>query len=200
MIYKVLGVCSLAFASPLCAELQALDDAALSQLNGQGGVYLSGELSINREGGVLWETPVSNNPSTWAVNERSCSAAGAAVSDCGLRVAVRAEATGGWYVLDNIKGVFSFEGLTLRTRTINSGFEGDGARFNQDVLEFGLPNEIVFKDANYSFGVANQGGWRNNALTTAQGGDPSFQQTNIFSITIDGTTRVQGNVLVFPTN
>lgn len=180
--------------------MQALDDAALSQLNGQGGVFLSGELSINRDGGVLWNTPVSNNPRTWAANERSCAAAGAAVSDCGLRLAVRAEASGGWYVLDNIKGVFSFEGLTLRTRTVNSGFGGDGAIFNQDVLEFGLPNEIVFDDANFTFGVANQGGWRNNALSTARGGDPSYQQTNIFSVTIDGTTRIQGNVLVFPTN
>ncbi|WP_417661437.1 DUF6160 family protein [Pseudomonas sp.] len=201
MIYKIICVASLIFSSPLYAEMQALDDSALSELSGQGGVYLSGELSINKDGGVLWDTPTSNNPSTWTANQRSCAAANATVAaDCGLRVAVRAEKAGGWYVLDNIKGIFSFEGLTFRTRTINSGFDGDGAIFNQDVLEFGLPNEIIFKNANYTFGVANQGSWRNNALSTAQGGDPSYQQTNIFSVTIDGITRVQGNVLVFPSN
>ncbi|WP_339515112.1 hypothetical protein [Pseudomonas sp. RL_15y_Pfl2_60] len=201
MIYKVLCIVPMIFTSTVYAEMQALDDATLSQFNGQGGVYLSGELSINKEGGVLWDTPASNNPGTWSANQRSCAAVNAtSASDCGLRVAVRAEESGGWYVLDNIKGIFSFEGLTLRTRKINSGFGGDGASFNQDVLEFGLPNEIVFKNANFTFGVANQGGWRNKALSAAQGGDPSYQQTNIFSITIDGSTRVQGNILVFPSN
>lgn len=117
-----------------------------------------------------------------------------------MRMAVRSEATGGWYVLDNMKGIFSFEGLTLRTRTINSGFNGDGATFNQDVLEFGLPSQVKFKDGSFAFGVANQGGWRNNAISLANGGDPSYQQTNIFSAKIDGTIRMQGNVLIFPKN
>lgn len=117
-----------------------------------------------------------------------------------MRLAVRSEAAGGWYVLDNIKGIFSFEGLTLRTRVINSGFAGDGAGFNQDVLEFGLPNEVKFKGSSFAFAVANQGGWRNSAGTVANGGDASFQQTNIFSAKIDGSIRMQGNVLVFPKN
>jgi hypothetical protein len=117
-----------------------------------------------------------------------------------MRVAIRSEAEGGWYVLDNLKGVFSFEGLTLRTRTINSGFNGDGAAFNQDVLEFGLPNEVKFKDGSFAFGVANQGGWQNKSLSVANGGNPSYQQTNIFSAKIDGTIRMQGNVLIFPQN
>ena len=30
--------------------------------------------------------------------------------------------------------------------------------------------------------------------------DASFQQTNLFSAKIDGSIRMQGNVLVFPTN
>lgn len=201
MIYKIFAALITVLPAPLYAELQALDDAALSQHSGQGGVYLSGELSINKDGGVLWDTPTNNDPSTWTANERGCGVTGSSSpEDCGFRVAVRTEASGGWYVLDNIKGIFSFEGLTLRTRAVDSGFLGDGAIFNQDVLELGLPNEIAFKDANFSFGVANQGGWRNNALSTAQGGDPSYQQTNIFSVTIDGVTRVQGNVLLFPNN
>ncbi|MCE5365294.1 hypothetical protein IOD17_18945 [Pseudomonas anguilliseptica] len=186
---------------PALAEMQALDDETLSSMNGQGGVYLSGEFSINKDGGVLWSKPASNNPSTWTAGQRSCATAGATTPEnCGMRVAIRSEADGGWYVLDNLKGVFSFEGLTLRTRTINSGFNGDGAAFNQDVLEFGLPNEMKFKDGSFAFGVANQGGWQNKSLSVANGGNPSYQQTNIFSAKIDGTIRMQGNVLIFPQN
>jgi len=189
------------FALPAYAEMQALDDDTLSSMNGQGGVYLSGEFSINKDGGVLWSTPASNAPSTWTSSQRSCATAGASTPEnCGMRVAIRSEADGGWYVLDNLKGVFSFEGLTLRTRTINSGFNGDGAAFNQDVLEFGLPNEVKFKDGSFAFGVANQGGWQNKSLSVANGGNPSYQQTNIFSAKIDGTIRMQGNVLIFPQN
>ncbi|MFP6800827.1 MAG: DUF6160 family protein [Pseudomonas sp.] len=201
MISKIGLWACLLVAAPVYAELQALDDDTLSSMNGQGGVYLSGEFSINKDGGVLWSKPASNNPSTWTASQRSCATAGAsAPENCGMRVAIRSEADGGWYVLDNLKGVFSFEGLTLRTRTINSGFNGDGATFNQDVLEFGLPNEVKFKDGSFAFGVANQGGWQNKSLSVANGGNPSYQQTNIFSAKIDGTIRMQGNVLIFPQN
>ncbi|MBU1283999.1 MAG: hypothetical protein KJ989_18620 [Gammaproteobacteria bacterium] len=201
MISKIGLLACLLVAAPVYAELQALDDDTLSSMNGQGGVYLSGEFSINKDGGVLWSKPASNNPSTWTASQRSCATAGASTPEnCGMRVAIRSEADGGWYVLDNLKGVFSFEGLTLRTRTINSGFNGDGATFNQDVLEFGLPNEVKFKDGSFAFGVANQGGWQNKSLSVANGGNPSYQQTNIFSAKIDGTIRMQGNVLIFPQN
>ena len=201
MISKTWLALAALLALPAYAEMQALDDDTLSSMNGQGGVYLSGEFSINKDGGVLWSTPSSNNPSTWTASQRSCATAGASTPEnCGMRVAIRSEAEGGWYVLDNLKGVFSFEGLTLRTRTINSGFNGDGAAFNQDVLEFGLPNEVKFKDGSFAFGVANQGGWQNKSLSVANGGNPSYQQTNIFSAKIDGTIRMLGNVLIFPQN
>lgn len=177
------------------AELKPLDDADLSATSGQGGVYLSGEFSINKAGGVLWNTPAGNNPAQWTVNERSCATAGASTPEaCGMRVAIRTEANGGWYVLDNLKGVFSFEGLTLRTRSINDASAG----FNQDVIELGLPNNVRFKDGSFAFAVANQGGWRNKAGTVANGGDATYQQTNIFSARIDGSIRMQGSVLVFP--
>ncbi|MDF2074400.1 hypothetical protein P2Q70_07435 [Pseudomonas mendocina] len=176
------------------AEMQALDDSTLSEMSGQGGVYLSGEFSINKDGGVLWGTPTTNNPAQWTANQRSCTLAGAAPESCGMRVAVRSGANSGWYVLDNLKGIFSFEGLTLDTRTLTS------ASGEREVLALGLPNEIRFKDGNFSFGVASQGGWKNKALSAANGGDPSYQQTNIFSAKIDGSIRMQGSVLVFPTN
>ncbi|WP_044873485.1 DUF6160 family protein [Pseudomonas sp. LFM046] len=202
MISRPLCLAAL-LALPLLAhaELQALEDSDLSRMSGQGGVYLSGEFSINKNGGVLWNTPASNDPATWTVNQRSCAAAGASTPEsCGLRLAIRAEQNGGWYVLDNLKGIFSFEGLTLTTRTINSGFGGDGAGFNQDVLDFGLPNEMRFKNGSYTFAVANEGGWRNKAGTIANGGSPSYQQTIVFSAKIDGTLRMQGSVLIFPKN
>ncbi len=183
------------------SELQPMADDALSATSGQGGVYLSGDFSINKSGGVLWSTPTSNTPSTWTANQRSCATLGAtSPEDCGMRIAIRAEAAGGWYVLDNMKGIFSFDGLTLRTRFIDSGFNGDGTAFNQDTLEFGLPNEMKFQDARFTFAVANQGGWRNKAGTAANAGDATYQQTNIFSAKIDGSIRMQGNVLVFPKN
>lgn len=189
--------------SPMAmADLLALDDHHLSQHSGQGGVYLSGEFSINKDGGVLWNTPTSTNPATWTANQRSCAPSGSSTPEsCGMRLAIRAEQAGGWYVLDNLKGTFSFEGLTLRTRFINSGFAGDGAAFNQDVLELGLPNEVRFKNGSFAFAVANQGGWR-NAVAGSSGTavDPSYQQTNIYSARIDGTVRMQGNLLVFPKN
>lgn len=202
MICKPLALVFLAvLAGSAQAELQPLEDASLSEVSGQGGVYLSGEFSINKNGGPLWSTPATTNAASWTVGERSCATKGSSTPEsCGLRVAIRAEQNGGWYVLDNIKGIFSFEGLTLRTRVINSGFAGDGAGFNKDVLEFGLPNEVKFKDGSFSVAVANQGGWRNSAGTVANGGDASFQQTNLFSAKIDGTIRMQGNVLIFPTN
>lgn len=177
------------------AEMQTLDDSSLSEMTGQGGVYLSGEFSINKDGGVLWGTPTTNDPAQWTANQRSCALAGAASPEsCGMRVAVRSGANSGWYVLDNLKGIFSFEGLTLDTRTLTS------ASGEREVLALGLPNEIRFKDGNFSFGVASQGGWKNKALSAANGGDPSYQQTNIFSAKIDGAIRMQGSVLVFPTN
>ena len=201
MISRLGLIIAVVLALPAYAEMQALDDATLSELNGQGGVYLSGEFSINKDGGVLWSKPTSNVPNTWTAGQRSCATAGASTAEnCGMRIAIRSEAAGGWYVLDNLKGVFSFEGLTLRTRTINSGFNGDGASFNQDVLEFGLPKEVKFKEGSFAFGVANQGGWQNKALSVANGGDPAYQQTNIFSAKIDGSIRMQGNVLIFPQN
>ncbi|WP_325065245.1 DUF6160 family protein [Pseudomonas xionganensis] len=199
MTSRLLALCVMLLSLPALAEMQALDDETLSQLNGQGGVYLSGEFSINKDGGVLWSLPLNNDPATWSADQRSCATPGAsAVEHCGLRIAVRSEADGGWYVLDNMKGIFSFEGLTLRTRTINDGFGGDGANFNQDVLEFGLPSEVKFKDGSFAFGVANQGGWQNSSLSQANGGNPAYQQTNIFSAKIDGSIRMQGNVLIFP--
>ncbi len=95
----------------------------------------------------------------------------------------------GWFVLDNIRGRFSFEGLTLKTRTINSGFLGDGALFDSEVLEVGLPNTLNYE--NVSLTVANS--------NTPRPTDAGFQQTDIFTLNINGQANLQGNLLVYPT-
>lgn len=198
MTSKLLGLIGLMFAIPASAQLQALSDDDMRSQAGQGGMYLTGEFSVNRDGGVLWRTPASNDPSTWAADERSCAVAGYSTPEsCGMRVAVRAQTTGGWYVVDNLKGTFSFEGLTLRTRLINSGFGTDGAAFNREVLEVGLPSEISVSNGSVRMAIANQESWRNNTLGAA-GADTNFRQTNLFSVAFSGVIQSQGNLLIFP--
>lgn len=170
----------------------------MRDLAGQGGMYLTGEFSINKSGGPLWRTPTSNNALKWAPTQRSCAPASSPTpQSCGLRVALRAQAGGGWYVLDNLKGTFSFEGLTFRTDPVNAGFGGDSAAFKREVLKLGLPSEIEISDGAFTLAVANKAGWRNNRIG-APGADPSFRQTNLVSFVVNGTLKTEGNLLVFP--
>lgn len=162
--------------------LEPLTNEALDSVSGQGGVYLSGDLTINQNGGPL----NSDGPAAW---QTTCDSA-STDSRCGARIAVNTgSSASGWFVLDNIRGRFSFEGLTLRTRTINSGFDGDGALFNSDVLEVGLPNSLNYEEV--SLTVAN--------ASSARPTDPGFQQTDIFTLNINGQANLQGNLLVYPT-
>ena len=103
------------------SEMSPLGDDALADVSGQGGIYLSGDISINEMGG-----PVQNN------YFGRCDEAD---KKCGARFAYRLKQDGGWMVLDEIRGMFAFEGLTLRVRSIDSGFGGDGALFDRDVIE-----------------------------------------------------------------
>lgn len=183
---------------PAWAQLSALSEDDLRSHAGQGGMYLTGEFSVNRGGGALWSTPANNDPLTWAADQRSCAPVGLATpQSCGMRIAMRTQSTGGWYVMDNLKGTYSFEGLTVRTRLVNSGFGNDGATFNRDVLEIGLPSEIVVSDGAAGFAIANQESWRNNQ-NGAPGADTTFRQTNLFSVAFSGTLRTQGNLLMYP--
>ena len=91
-------------------------------------------------------------------------------------------------VLDDIRGNFAFEGLTLRVRSINSGFGGDGELFDRDVLELGLPDVVRFNDVRFKIA----------ASSTPRPTDPGFQQTDIFSVQIRGDVIMEGNLLVFP--
>lgn len=157
------------------AHLRKMNDQAMSNVAAQGGIYLSGDVSLNDTGGPITNTyfgPCSD-----------------ATKVCGARIAVQMAQNGGWLVLDNLRGKFSFEGLTLRTRTISSGFGGDGALFNRQVLEIGLPNTIRLDNVNFNIATSS----------TARPTDTGFQQTDVFSVQMQGTMKIQGNLLVFPT-
>jgi len=162
-------------SSPIAiAELASIDDDALSVISGQAGVYLSGEISINENGG-----PIQN------AYFGDCSDS----KKCGARLAFQTKENGGWFVLDDFKGGFSFQGLTLRVRDIDSGFGGDGAKFNREVLEIGLPDQIKVDKLQYTYATSS----------TARPTDVGFQQTDIYTVEIDGNVTLQGNLLVFPT-
>jgi hypothetical protein len=178
---------------PHSQALEPLAEEELQQVLGQGGVYLSGDITINETGGPLNNTADASNPAIWQQNCTTTSTN----SRCGARIAVNAGdgANSGWLVLDNIRGRFSFEGLTLRTRAINSGFDNDGsgssdgASFNGDVFEIGLPNTIKFSNVSYTVATSNE----------ARPTDAGFNQTDILNVRIDGDVSLRGNLLLFPT-
>lgn len=166
--------CAILLSQSVCAELSSIDDKGLSGISGQAGVYLSGEIAINESGG-----PIQN------AYFGDCSDA----KKCGARLALQTKENGGWFVLDDFKGAFSFQGLTLKVRGINSGFGGDGAKFNREVLEIGLPDQIKVDKLQYTYATSS----------TARPTDLGFQQTDIYTVEIDGNVTLQGNLLVFPT-
>jgi len=49
----VLSLSTLMVATSSMAEMEAIDDFDLSEISGKGGVYLSGEFAINKDGGLL---------------------------------------------------------------------------------------------------------------------------------------------------
>ncbi|UTW48712.1 hypothetical protein [Bacterioplanoides sp. SCSIO 12839] len=184
MMKKILLTLSASVAFHVAA-LEPLSSAEMDNVTGQGGVYLTGDLVINESGGPLNADGPSGNGYNW---QAVCSS-GTLDRRCGARLAINTGNGRGWFVLDNIRGRFSFEGLTLRTRTINSGFGNDGASFNGDVFEIGLPNQLDYDNA--SFTIANS----NSARPT----DSGFQQTDVVTIEVNGTANLQGNLLIFPT-
>jgi len=169
-------ICAVALSLPgqATAELKRLDDQALGDVSGQGGIYLSGDVSINELGGPIENSYFGGCDGT--------------TRKCGARFAYRLKENGGWMVLDDIRGNFAFEGLTLRVRTIDSGFGGDGELFKRDVLELGLPNTVRFNDVRFKIA----------ASSTARPTDPGFRQTDIFSVGMQGEVVMEGNLLVFP--
>jgi hypothetical protein len=193
MIKIITIIFSLFNASTMFA-LEPLADVDMQQVLGQGGVYLTGDITINETGGPLNNAADSGNPAIW---KKSC-VMSSTDPRCGARLAVNAgdDGVSGWLVLDNIRGRFSFEGLTLRTRTITDGFDGDGVGIDGsgfgDVLELGLPNTIKYTDVTFTLANSNRARPEDQATT-------GFRQTNILDVRIDGDVTMQGNLLLFPT-
>lgn len=175
------------------AALQPLSGNEMAKVIGQGGVYLSGDLTINSNGGPINEDAPDDNgywKATCTPEEKSC----------GGRLAFNTSSEGGFLVLDNIRGRFSFSGLTLTTRAISSTVsnvdsfgQADVDAFltsgGSNVLELGLPTSINFQNVSFTLAASN----------FARPTDNGFSQTDIFSININGTSNLQGNVLLFPT-
>ncbi|HEY9119414.1 MAG TPA: hypothetical protein VIN33_06630 [Marinobacter sp.] len=162
-------------ATPAVAELDPLEDRDLAEVSGQGGIYLSGDISINQMGG-----PIENSYFGRCDDP---------AKKCGARLAYRLKSDGGWMVLDEIQGNFSFEGLTLRVRSIDSGFGGDGELFNRDVMEIGLPDIVRYDDVRFKIAGSNM----------PRPTDPGFRQTDILAVEMQGEVIMEGNLLVFPT-
>tara|TARA_B100000029_G_scaffold493957_1_gene557061 strand:+ start:3873 stop:4472 length:600 start_codon:yes stop_codon:yes gene_type:complete len=195
-------------ASSAMAEMKAIDDFDLSEISGKGGVYLSGEFAINKDGGPLWDDPneVSGfTPGSRPIFDGAGNIVGSEECEngiCGLRLAIKLnENSEGWYVLDDVSGGMSFEGLTLQTETlttatnydvwVDGGFEEKAV--DDEVLKIGLPGTITFNDFKFKFAVANNGEFG----VPLQDGT-AFRQTEIFGVQLDGDITVGGNLLLFP--
>lgn len=157
------------------AEMASIDDTELAEVTGQSGVYLTGEVSFNEEGGPLEDSYFG-----------LCSDANKV---CGARLAFQTEQNGGWFVIDDIRGSVSFEGLTLQLKTISDGFGGDGALFNKDVIEIGLPESIRMNDFQYTLATGN----------LDRPSESGYKQVDFMTVEMSGEMTLQGNLLVFPT-
>lgn len=184
---KIMLVILCFFKTSSLLALEPLAEEEMQQVLGQGGVYLSGDITINENGGPLNDLADSSNPAIW---QKNCTGV-STHKRCGARIAVNAGngANSGWLVLDNIRGRFSFEGMTLKTRKIDTGFGGDGALFNNNVLEIGLPNTVSYGDVSYTLANSSQ----------ARPTDTGFNQTDILNVNLDGDVSLRGNLLLFPT-
>lgn len=172
---KLILMMFIIFSNSAIADLESIGDEVLSSVTGQAGVYLTGEVSINEEGGPLEDSYFG-----------SCSDPS---KKCGARLSFQTQENGGWFVLDNVKGSISFEGLTIQVRNISSGFGGDGALFNRDVMEIGLPESIRMNDFQYTLATGS----------SSRPTDATYQQVDLMTVEMSGDLTLQGNLLVFPT-
>jgi len=170
-----LTIVFLFFTSLCSAEMSKINDQDLSEVTGQSGVYLTGEISINEEGGTLDDGYFGDCADSDLV--------------CGARLAFQTQENGGWFVLDNIKGSISFEGLTFQTREITSGFGGDGALFNQTILEIGMPENIRMNDFQFTLATGS----------SSRPTDAGYTQVDFMTVEMSGEMTLEGNLLVFPT-
>jgi len=157
------------------AQMSKIKDSQLSEVTGQSGVYLTGEVSFNQNGG-----PSANN---------YFGACSDATKSCGARLTFQTQQGGGWFVIDNIRGSVSFEGLTLQVKNITSGFGGDGALFNRDAMVIGLPESIRMNNFQYTLATGS----------SARPDDAAYKQVDLMTVEMSGDLTLQGDLIVFPT-
>jgi len=162
------------------AEMAKISDQKLAEVTGQSGVYLTGEVSINEEGGVFDDADHNNNYFGLCSNDQKV---------CGARLAFKTQETGGWFVIDDIKGSVAFEGLTFQVREITSGFGGDGESFNKAVMEIGMPESIRMNDFEFTLATGN----------SSRPSDSGYRQVDFMTVEMSGELTLEGNLLVFPT-
>ncbi len=193
MTYKILAV--LTIMTSASQALEIISDEELVDFSGQNGVYLSGEMALNEFGGPLGQEDDSTVQTVWG----SCIEKDAGdVSRCGARLSFKTNTTDGYFVFDDMRGKLSFEGLTIRARELKTGT--DNAKFGNDVTEFlegadgrtvlevGLPSRVKFEKLNYSIATSS----------TARPTDSGFVQQDIFGVQLNGTIKMHGNMLIFP--
>lgn len=185
MIFKTIstGLITILVSAVSLAEMQPLDDSNLGNVNAQNGISLSGSFDLNTSGGPKWDYNRDGNG-----DATTCTTNG---GKCGARFALKATDSGGWFILDDIRGGFSFgetssdpdaKGLEVAVKTNNTATNNGTSK---DVLEFKLPSVVNYDNVNF---------------TVATGASAEFntQQTNIMSIQIDGRVVTEGKLLVFP--
>lgn len=168
------------------AELKPVSDAELGNTDAQAGLSLSGSIDFNTYGGPLWDYNRDGNG-----NSVNCTVNS---GKCGARIAVKATDSGGWFILDNVSGGFSFgpssidpnaDGLTLRVANNNTATNN---ATQKTVLEVGLPSKTRYTNLNMTVAAGN-----NPQLSTGSG----VQQTNLLSLRIHGDVVNKGKLLLF---
>jgi len=157
------------------AEMASINDSELSEVTGQSGVYLSGEVSTNEQGGPLTDSYFGECTDL--------------TKSCGARLSFQTQESGGWFVIDDIKGSIAFEGLTFQVKEITSGFGGDGALFNKSVMEIGMPESIRMNDFEFTLATGS----------SSRPSDAGYQQLDFMTVEMSGELTLEGNLLVFPT-
>lgn len=162
---RLLAPLFLLAAATAHGEMRGLDDSEMADVSGQDGVSLSVNFNL-----------AANTADT------RCS------GGCGARLAIQPLNSTGYIVLDNIKGTFSFDGMSIDMVTINNGFNGDGALFNRQAMKIGLTNASA-SNLQFTLGGSNQGKVSGSGL----------QQTNLLTYQATGAVKLTGNVYVFGT-
>ncbi len=205
-IKKIIALFSVVSSVSAFAELAPMAETEMESVTGQGGVYLSGELAFNKEGGPLWGATIGQLDEFGNTKQvRNCGTA-TEPKECGIRLAAQLD-QGGWYVLDDLSGGFAFEGLTLRTSLRETALNYDVRdasgnpvveAFNKEVVEIGLPKTVSLDEFKFTLAIANSGEWKLDG--TALAGGNTFQQTNLFGVQMNGDVTLKGNLLLFPVN